>query len=110
MLFRSVVRLLRSEDCKVIEAVTARAALEVLRSDAQIDLLFSDLVLPGGMDGLELVEKAKRLRPDLKVLLTTGYVDAAASLPGGAYAPKVLHKPYQLDQLLEALEEVWERS
>ena len=55
-----------------IEASSAKAALDMLRTDAAIDLLFSDIGLPG-MTGQELAHEALRLRPQLKVLLTTGY-------------------------------------
>lgn len=70
----------------VREAANAPAALDMLRSDPGIDVLFSDIGLPG-MTGPELVREALQLRPQLKILLTTGYaqditIDHARSEPG----------------------------
>lgn len=58
---------------QVLEACDGPAALKLLESDAPIDLLFTDVVLPNGVDGRRLAAAARRLRPDLKVLFTTGY-------------------------------------
>jgi PAS domain S-box-containing protein len=57
----------------VVDAPNGSAALEVLATDRAIDLLFTDVGLPGGMNGRQLAEAARRLRPGLKVLFTTGY-------------------------------------
>ena len=53
----------------------AREALACLAADPTIDLLISDVVMPGGMNGYELAEQATRDRPELKVLLASGYID-----------------------------------
>jgi CheY-like chemotaxis protein len=53
------------------------AALEVIRADKEIALLFTDVVLPGGMDGRQLADQARELRPGLLVLFTTGYTPNA---------------------------------
>ncbi|HEY5411882.1 MAG TPA: hybrid sensor histidine kinase/response regulator, partial [Caulobacteraceae bacterium] len=72
----------------------------------EVDLLFADVAMPGGMSGVELARRARRLRPGLKVLLTSGYAEAGLDL--GDDPPPLLAKPYQPDQLvrriLEALE------
>jgi CheY-like chemotaxis protein len=57
----------------VLQAADAAAALAILQSDAKIDLLFTDVVLPGDMNGRQLADRALVDRPDLKVLFTTGY-------------------------------------
>jgi CheY-like chemotaxis protein len=65
---------LRELGYTVREAVDGPSALRLLeRDDGQLDLLFTDVVLPGGMTGSVLAEQARRLRPGLKVLFTTGY-------------------------------------
>jgi hypothetical protein len=53
-------------------AVNAAQALEILKGDDPVDLLFSDVVMPGGMNGVQLAVEARRIRPELKVLLTSG--------------------------------------
>ena len=65
-----------------------------------MDLLFSDIVMPGGINGIRLAEEARRLQPTLKVLLTSGYTAAALRDKHGL--PKefpVLGKPYRREQL-----------
>jgi signal transduction histidine kinase/CheY-like chemotaxis protein len=57
----------------VLEAADAKAALAILDGDVPIDLLFTDVVLPGGMNGRQLADAAVKSRPNLKVLFTTGY-------------------------------------
>lgn len=57
----------------VIAATHPRHALEILRNGQKIDVLFSDVVMPGGMSGVELAREARELRPEIKVLLTSGY-------------------------------------
>ena len=75
---------------EVVPALNARSALAILASDAVVDLLFTDVVMPGGMSGPELAEAARRLRPGLRVLFTTGYADV--SVDGSDR--QVLRKPY----------------
>jgi CheY-like chemotaxis protein len=74
----------------VVPAVDARSALAILASEAVVDLLFTDVVMPGGMSGPELAEAARRLRPDLRVLFTTGYADVLVE----GSDRQVLRKPY----------------
>jgi CheY-like chemotaxis protein len=64
---------LREMGYRVFEAPDAHAAMAVFDTDVQIDLLFTDVVLPGGMNGRELADAVATRRPDLKVLFTTGY-------------------------------------
>ena len=78
---------------KVIEAEDSHVALELI-GDARrkIDLLLSDIVLPG-MNGRQLVEQAGRMRPDLKMLLMSGFDREHGSTAAGAQGVEVLHKP-----------------
>ncbi|TLU73253.1 ATP-binding protein [Lichenicoccus roseus] len=88
---------------KVVVSRNAREALEHLRGPERIDILFSDVVMPGGMNGAQLAVEAQRLRPGLKVLLTSGYVgDGAAGQAIGQDLP-VLNKPYRRDELAQKL-------
>ncbi|WP_419730690.1 ATP-binding protein [Lichenicola sp.] len=88
---------------KVVVSRNASEALEYLNSDDPIDVLFSDVVMPGGMNGAELAIEAQRLRPGLKVLLTSGYVGevGAGQVVGGGLP--VLTKPYRRDELAHKL-------
>jgi PAS domain S-box-containing protein len=77
-------------------AHSAAAALDELKSGERFDLVFSDIVMPGAMNGIELARAAKRLYPDLPFLLATGYSEAAASARDEF---TILHKPFTQAQL-----------
>ncbi|MEN3365541.1 MAG: hypothetical protein V7606_2815 [Burkholderiales bacterium] len=83
-----------------IDAGDGPEALRVLESSARIDLLLTDVGMPGGMDGRQLAEAARVLRPDLKVLFVTGYAEAAA-VRDGLMTPgmQVMTKPFTMDVL-----------
>ncbi|MGI4952949.1 MAG: ATP-binding protein [Janthinobacterium lividum] len=83
---------------------TAAAALGALADGRAVDLMFTDVLMPGGMDGLALAQEARRRRPGLPVLLTTGYTGAGA-LEAPADLP-LLRKPYRLDELAAMLDRV----
>lgn len=94
---------------QVVEAGDAQQALEILSGDQHVDLLFTDVVMPGGLMGDELARRAQELRPNLKVLFTSGF--AEASIEGGHGAASVkrrnlLSKPYRKADLARRLEEV----
>jgi signal transduction histidine kinase/CheY-like chemotaxis protein len=85
-------------------AADAREALAILRSDRDIEVLFSDVVMPGGMNGAQLALEAQRLRPGLKVLLTSGYTASALTREHGLPEQvDVLRKPYQREELASRL-------
>lgn len=90
-----VLGLLRALDYRAIETSNGKEALEVLRSSARVDLLFTDIVMGGGMNGRELAEQAQLLRPGLKVLYTSGYTENAI-VHQGRLDPgiQLLRKPY----------------
>jgi signal transduction histidine kinase len=94
---RFACRILRQAGYEVFEAANADQALRVLESEQGIDLLFSDIMMPGSMSGSELAHVARARRPELKVLLTTGY-DARAGTENDFAAP-VLRKPYSVNAL-----------
>lgn len=83
-----------------IEAADAASALKVLESDAHIDLLITDIGLPGGMSGKDLADVAREARPNLKVLFITGYADNAAVTNGRLeHGMQLLSKPFPMDKL-----------
>ena len=77
----------------------AEAALRAIEHDG-IDLVFSDIVMPGKMDGLALAHRLRQIRPGLPVLLATGYSDAAINVRGDF---PILRKPYEIHQLSQAI-------
>jgi CheY-like chemotaxis protein len=83
---------------RVLQAGSGQAALDLLRSEAPIDLLMTDYAMPR-MNGAQLAAAARALRPDLPVLLATGY----AELPPGSNLPRI-GKPYQQEQLAAAID------
>jgi PAS domain S-box-containing protein len=104
---RIVCKLLRDFGCTVIEANSAGAALEVLQSDRPVDLMFSDVVMPGGMSGTDLVQAARRLRPGIKTLLTTGFAEASLRNQAQfADAGEIITKPYRRQDLARKLKAV----
>jgi PAS domain S-box-containing protein len=91
---------------KVELAQEAERALDILKS-TKIDVVFSDIVMPGGMNGLELVRRVELERPGMPVLLTTGYF---RMLDGDLARYSILRKPYDETGLLTALERVLKAS
>ena len=83
-----------------IEAADGVSGLKVLRSDVRIDLLITDVGLPGGLNGRQMADAARANRPDLKVLFITGYAENAA-IGNGHLEPgmHVLTKPFAMDML-----------
>ena len=69
----TAVNLLKRMGCKVLDTYSGHKALEILDARPEIEVLFADVRMPG-MTGPELADKARRLRPDLSVVLTSGYV------------------------------------
>ncbi|GIQ72124.1 hybrid sensor histidine kinase/response regulator [Bradyrhizobium sp. RD5-C2] len=98
----STMEMLEDLGHRVIGASSGPHALDILRSDQEIDLMMTDHVMPG-MTGLELAAASRELRPHLVVLLATGY----AELPDGTQVdlPR-LAKPYHQDQLRERLDQL----
>jgi PAS domain S-box-containing protein len=83
-------------------AHSAKEALDRLTREKRPKLLFSDIVMPGGLSGIELAERVRARFPELPILLTTGYSEEV----GGAHGFPVLQKPYEMDSLAGALRRV----
>ncbi|AWB24820.1 PAS domain S-box protein [Methylobacterium currus] len=92
-----------------IEAGDSAAGLKVLRSDVRIDLLVTDVGLPGGMNGRQMAEAARETRPDLKVLLITGYAETTI-LGDGTLGPgmAVLTKPFSIETMAARIRSIIE--
>jgi PAS domain S-box-containing protein len=84
----------------VLRADNADAALELLDGAGTIDLLFSDLIMPGGMNGVMLAREVKRRRPRMRVLLTTGYAESSIERVDARGAEfELIQKPYKRSEL-----------
>jgi CheY-like chemotaxis protein len=89
---------LRALGCRVLPARSGEEALEILRQAPDgVDLLFTDLSMPGGMNGLMLAERARALHPGLRVLFATGYSDDLAGRGVPTPHDDVVGKPYSPD-------------
>ncbi|HET9482368.1 MAG TPA: ATP-binding protein, partial [Xanthomonadales bacterium] len=100
------IAFLRSLGYRTLECADAASALELLARHPDVDALFSDIALGVGANGRELGREARRLRPDLPVLLTTGF-DASTG-PDEEFA--LLPKPYRREELAQALRSVLDRT
>ncbi|MCJ2126502.1 hybrid sensor histidine kinase/response regulator [Methylobacterium sp. J-077] len=93
--------ILRDFGYTTLMAGNAREALEILDSSERIDLLFTDLIMPGGMNGVLLAREARRRQPKLKVLLATGYAEASLERTDiGGSEFDLLNKPYRRTDLV----------
>jgi PAS domain S-box-containing protein len=82
---------------------SAEAALDLLEEDTKIDLVFSDIVMPGTIDGIGLAREISSRYPALQVVLTTGYSDAAKEVPTHL---RILRKPFDADALREVIDDI----
>jgi CheY-like chemotaxis protein len=94
---------LRELGYTVIEAPNGKAALAELHSHPEIVLLFTDIVMPE-VDGVLLAERARALRPDIRVVYATGFAEKVRSLRGQPLYGPVLQKPWRGLQLAQAIE------
>ena len=92
---------------QVTTATNATEALESIRSDAEIDLLFTDVVMPGGVNGLSLARATREIRPGMRVLLTSGFVGEGRVIEGREFP--LLDKPYEVAVLASTLRKLLDR-
>jgi signal transduction histidine kinase/ActR/RegA family two-component response regulator len=89
---------------RVLAAADGPAALEILAKDPQVALLFTDVVMPGGLSGTELVRRALAIRPDLSVVLTSGYApDPPVEYGAAGREFPFIPKPYRTEELIAAI-------
>src|SRR5262245_3339101 len=89
----------------VLEAKSGAEAIKLLESGEQLALVFSDIALPGSMTGYDVAEWVRSKKPDLKLLLTTGYSNMPLAASEAVRAIRVVRKPYTREQLARALQE-----
>jgi PAS domain S-box-containing protein len=101
------VEILRELGYRVVEAHDGPSALRLLERQGRVDLLFSDVVLPGGMTGAQVAEQARQLKPSLKVLFTTGYARNAIIHQGRLdKGVKLITKPFSSADLAARIRDV----
>ncbi|HTZ70260.1 MAG TPA: ATP-binding protein, partial [Acetobacteraceae bacterium] len=98
LLRQTVAEGLRQRGYQVIEAPDGRAALAALSRGARVDCLFTDVMMPGGLNGVAVARAARGLRADLKIIFATGYSDRAV-LAEWPEALDMLQKPYTLETI-----------
>jgi PAS domain S-box-containing protein len=107
---RTVTRQLADLGYSVIEAEHGDSALRQINSGTEFDLLLTDIVMPGGLSGYQLADEATKLRPDMRVLFTSGYTElAAAGIPTSRSGP-LLSKPYSKNDLGRAVRSALDRE
>jgi CheY-like chemotaxis protein len=95
------VQILLDQGYIVLEAADAEEGLDMLRSEHDVSVLFTDISMPGDLDGLDLVDRARHERPDLSLVVTSGHAPPADHrLPSGAC---FIAKPYTAHALSEAI-------
>lgn len=105
-----IVEVLNEAGYVALEADDGPSGLRILRSDVRIDLLITDVGLPGGMNGRQVADAARELRPDLKVLFVTGYAENAAVGNGFlSHGMAVITKPFVMTELANKIVEILER-
>jgi PAS domain S-box-containing protein len=88
---------------KIQETADGASAIKLLDSGLRVDLLFSDVVMPGGLSGYDVARHARQVNPEIKILLTSGYAEDLVRVENrGEF--KLLRKPYRLDDLRKALD------
>lgn len=102
-LLSSAEMLLSISGYKVHACSCPHVALQILRDQADINVLLTDVVMPR-MNGFELADSAKQIRPELCVIYMTGYSADLLPQPGGLHG-KLLSKPWSLDVLVEHIEQ-----
>ena len=97
-----VSEMLRELGYGVVRAESADGALNALASDVSVDVVFSDIMMPGGMNGVDLAHEIRRRRPDIPILLTSGHAEVAkrSTLVTGV---EILLKPYEIASLASSL-------
>ncbi|TVR99212.1 MAG: PAS domain S-box protein [Rhodospirillales bacterium] len=108
---KTALRVLEKAGYRVVEAANAAEALQKIDQMAQLDLLFTDVVLDDGSSGPELAAEVNRRRPGVRILLTSGYAeDRVVRTDIGGHPVDLLPKPYRRDELARKIREVLDRE
>jgi DNA-binding NtrC family response regulator len=103
------IAILHDAGYRALPATNGDAALTLLYGGIAVDLLFTDIVMPGDLDGFRLAVEARRIRPELKILYTTGFSDFPARISGQVVEAPMLKKPYRpaalASEVMRALDE-----
>ena len=100
----------RQNACNRGSASDSQQAMEILAAHPTVELLFTDLVMPGKMDGFSLAETATRKFPGLKVLLASGYSQHADSSTFVRYRQKLVPKPYRIAELAARIRDALDKE
>ncbi len=103
---RVTIARLKDAGYRVIEAATAAQALVLIAAHPEIALLFTDIVMPGGMTGDELAREVRAIRPEIKILFTSGYAEPRVAGRELADSRSWLKKPYTAKELTARLREL----
>lgn len=103
MVLEYAITLISELGYRVLHATTGRDALALIERGEPVDLLFTDVVMPQGMSGIELAREVQRRRPEIKILVTSGYAGRAALDGGGEFMS--IAKPYRSTELAKRLHE-----
>lgn len=101
---RAAVELFKALGYETMTAEDGVSALRMVEDSHDIDYIFSDVVMPRGINGVELAEKAREIRPNIKVLLASGYPFDKIDTHGSIDETSFISKPYRTAQLLEKME------
>mgnify|MGYP003996293607 CR=1 FL=1 len=96
------VILFESEGYKVLTASDALAGLETYRAHPEIDLVFTDVIMPGGVTGVEMAKYILEIKPGAPIILASGYQDKGAALVDSTYNMEnvvYVDKPYDIDEI-----------
>jgi len=105
------VNILTDQGYQIVEASNGEEAINHLENGPAFDLLFTDIVLPGGMNGVDIATRAKQIQPGIKILFTTGYAESAIVERGHLDPSEVLvNKPYRRAELLEKVRSIIEKQ
>lgn len=99
--------ILRDQGYRVVEVQDGKEAIKYLQEGQPFDLLFTDMVLPGGMNGADIAEQAKQIQPSIKALFTTGYAEhSVVDKAKLASSATLVSKPYRRTELLAKVRQV----
>lgn len=99
-------------DCgyRIFEAGTTNEAIQILQAEPRIDVVFTDIQMPGDRDGFDLCRWVHGHTPHVKVVLTSGGINAAEVAEDLCHAGPLMGKPYHLHQVLARIRSVLERG